>query len=82
MTTFINTALSLSIGLTLVGTALALNVHWIGHVMPVDDLVSGIQMLSQSAHMQSFGFGMFGAGIALMLAAFAAIISQKLEGKQ
>lgn len=41
MTKVINTALALSIGLVLVlvGTALALNTHWIGRVMPADDLV-------------------------------------------
>ena len=39
MTKVINTALALSIGLVLVGTALALNTHWIGRVMPADDFV-------------------------------------------
>lgn len=77
MKTFINTALSLSVGLTLVGTALALNIHWIGHVRPSDDLVSGIQMLYQSAQMETVGFVMLGMSFVLILAAFSAMFAQK-----
>ena len=77
MKTFINTALSLSVGLTLVGTALALNIHWIGHVTPSDDLVSGIQMLYQSAQMETVGFVMLGMSFVLILAAFSAMFAQK-----
>lgn len=39
MTNVINTAFALSIGLVPVGAALALDTHWLGHVMPADDLV-------------------------------------------